>query len=180
MGGSGTARRAVGGCANPYTYGYDPHGSLSLLLDDRKAAYSYTAYGEGDEDLTYEHILAAATMEEFGATPTFEQTTGSRCVRSRSSGLSSSGQMSVRSGWPSRDARLSFALVAARDPAFRFVERRIQPRDSNLENDESYSLLEPTQHLDPDRSDVEIRSEVGLGRFGKRRSGDRGVGVAAG
>lgn len=64
----------------------------------------------------------------------------------------------------SPDACLSFGLVAARDPAFTFVEGRMRQRDSD-EPDASYSLLELIRHLDPARSDLEIRSEFGLGRF---------------
>jgi RHS repeat-associated protein len=40
-----------------FTYGYDDHGSVSLLLNengDAKGAYGYDAYGKKDEDLTAE------------------------------------------------------------------------------------------------------------------------------
>jgi YD repeat-containing protein len=40
-----------------YSYAHDPHGSVSLLIDDAgeaKAAYGYGAYGEADSELTKE------------------------------------------------------------------------------------------------------------------------------
>jgi RHS repeat-associated protein len=43
--------------AKEFTYGYDPQGSVSLLLDDSggaRASYGYTAYGEPDRELTAE------------------------------------------------------------------------------------------------------------------------------
>jgi RHS repeat-associated protein len=42
-----------------YTYGYDVHGSVSMLLDKSgtvKASYGYTAYGEKDDRLTSEGL----------------------------------------------------------------------------------------------------------------------------
>jgi RHS repeat-associated protein len=44
-----------GGTPTPYTYGYDVHGSVSLLLNatgSASAAYGYTAYGEIDKALS--------------------------------------------------------------------------------------------------------------------------------
>jgi RHS repeat-associated protein len=54
------------GSAQTYTYAYDVHGSVSMLLDstsEAKAAYGYTAYGDADAGLTKEGGLTASQSQ---------------------------------------------------------------------------------------------------------------------
>lgn len=52
------AGSAEGGPAGTFTYGYDVHGSVSMLLggDDVQATYGYTAYGSEDDELSNNEI----------------------------------------------------------------------------------------------------------------------------
>jgi RHS repeat-associated protein len=51
--------RSGGGQTHELSYAYDPHGNVSMLLDQNgqpKAAYGYSGYGEPDEALTAEQL----------------------------------------------------------------------------------------------------------------------------
>jgi RHS repeat-associated protein len=70
-----TSQRA-GGTQREFTYGYDVHGSVSLLLDDQgdaRATYGYTAYGQPEDgpdgDLTDERDIDNSAITPYKGDP---------------------------------------------------------------------------------------------------------------